>query len=83
MKLVVPVGPGEVELNYMWLPTFIGMDTNVKKLIEEKVGPELVGKELTEDTLQFAHDLIVDTLCDRYKIEGLRDYLDSIKFVTT
>lgn len=82
MKLIVATGPGEVELNYMWLPLFIGLNTQLKQEIEDLVGPKLVGKDLTDDTIDEAHELVLNFLEERFPdLHGLRDYLDSIKFV--
>ena len=82
MLAVIRSGPGEVSLNFMWLPTFIAYDAALKKHIEEKLAPELVGKDLTEDVLQHAHDAALDIICAwHHAIPGLRDYLDAMKFV--
>jgi len=82
MRLITRTGPGEVEFNFMWAPTFIGLDSTVKKEIEKHMGPKLVGKTMDDDTLDWAHDEVIDFLCQRYGgIPGLRDYLDALKFV--
>lgn len=82
MYAIVRSGPGEVQLNFMWLPAFIAYDVAIKKRIEEKLGPQLVGKDLTEDTLQWAHEQALDIICEVHKaLPGLRDYLDAMKFV--
>lgn len=65
----------------MWLPTFIGLDTRLMQHLEEKLKPELEGKELTEDTLKYAHERAMDIICEHHPIPGLRDYLDAVKFV--
>ena len=81
MRAVVITGPGKLELNYMWLPTFIGMDNRMKQLLEKQLSPELVGKPLTDETLDFAHQRVVEFILEKYNLEGLRDYLDALKFV--
>ncbi len=82
MLTIVRSGPGKVELNFMWLPAFIAYDTVLKKRIEDELSPKLMGKELTDDTLQWAHDAVLDIVCSvHHAIPGLRDYLDAIKFV--
>jgi hypothetical protein len=80
MRTVIATDPGKVEVNWMWLPAFCA-DSRTKKFIEEQLAPRLVGKVLTEEVLDWAHEQVLDILCDRHKIEGLRDYLDSLKFV--
>lgn len=81
MRFIVATNPGTVELNFMWLPTFLGMDVNLKKYIEDEMGPQLQGKELSVETLDWANERIIDLICERYKLDGLRDYLDAVKFV--
>lgn len=81
MRAVVSTEPGKLELNYMWLPTFVGMNGAMKKTLEEKLVPELVGKPMTEETLDFAHDRVVELILEKFPLDGLRDYLDALKFV--
>jgi hypothetical protein len=82
MRLIVREGPGKVGLNFMWLPAFCAMDNNLKKQVEEAVGPKLKGKPMNDETLNFAHNEALDFICNYHKaIPGLRDYLDAIKFV--
>jgi hypothetical protein len=82
MRLVVRSGPGQVELNYMWLPTWIGMNEALLKEIEKALAPVLVGKDLDDGTLEEAHFLVLDYLKERFSnINGLFDYLDGMKYV--
>jgi hypothetical protein len=84
MRLVVitETKPFTVSFNFMWAPTFIGLDNSLKKELEERIGPELVGKEVSDKVLDEAHDKIVAFIVEKYSaIEGLRDYLDAIKFI--
>lgn len=71
-------------LNYMWLPTFIGVDTSVKQRLEAAVANKFIGRPLTDDLLVEMHNEVVQTLTSFYPaLNGLRDYLDSMKFVTS
>jgi hypothetical protein len=82
MKLVVRTGPNTVGLNYMWMPTWVGMNTALLLEIEAHLKPVLVGKALTEESLQLAHDSVLNFLVERFsEIHGLLDYIDGIKFV--
>lgn len=82
MKLVVVPEPGVLELNYMWLPTWIGINTPLKQELEAALRTKLVGKDLTEASIDEAHDLVVDFFSTKFpNLVGLRDYLDSLKFV--
>ena len=83
MRLVVSPEPGVVELNYTWLPVWIGINTPLKNELEQAIADKLVGRKLTEETLDEAHELVVDFFAQRFPaLKGLRDFLDSIKFVT-
>lgn len=81
MRLITVTEPGKVEFNFMWAPGFIAFNSRLKMELEEKLGPELVGKEMTEATLDWAHERVVDFLLEKFPLPGLRDYLDAIKFV--
>lgn len=83
MRLVVATAPGELELNYMMLPTFIGMNASLKKELEEALRPHIEGQPWTETTLDQAHDLVLDFLEKKFPaLQGLRDYLDGLKYMT-
>lgn len=82
MRAVVHTEEGILELNWMWLPTWIGMNANLKASIEKELAEKVVGLSITEDNLDYIHGLVVDYLVKQNTfVEGLRDYLDSLKFV--
>jgi hypothetical protein len=85
MRLVQATDEGVVELAFMWLPTFIGMNAKKLQEVEEKLKDKLEafkGKPFTEEVLDELHDLLLDFLEEEYRgIDGLRDYLDAIKYV--
>lgn len=82
MLLVERTGPGAVGLNYMWLPTWIGLNAELIRDIEKAVSARVVGRELTEATLKTAHQAVLDYLVGRFpEQEGLFDYLDGIKYI--
>jgi hypothetical protein len=72
---------GVLELNYMWLPTFLGQNSGLKKYIEEMISPEVVGKTVTTQLMDDVNTRVIDIICEKYPLNGLRDYLDGIKFV--
>ena len=83
MKLVVHTSPGKVELAYTWLPTWLGMNSAIHEEIGQALRKKLVGLPITEKTLDDAHDMVIDFLVERFPgIAGLRDCLDSIKYVS-
>jgi hypothetical protein len=82
MRAVVVTDPGKVELSFMWLPLFIGQDPGLKKEIEKTIAQEFQGKHVDVFTLDEMHHRVLDIICEKHKaIVGLRDYLDSLKFV--
>ncbi len=81
MRLISVDGP-EVSVNYMFLPVFIGLNSVLLQELEEKVSPLLVGKEATDDVLDAANEAVLDFIEEKFPdIHGLRDYLDSLKFI--
>ncbi len=83
MRLIVQTDYGKTELNYTWLPTWIGMNTALKNELEKAVSDKIVGKVMSEEVLDEAHDLIVKWFADKFpNLVGLADYLDALKYVT-
>ena len=86
MRFVHLTGPGKLELNYMWLPTWLGINTVALKAVEEALKSKVSsgGLKATEETLDELSDLVIEILVEKYgqTHEGLSDYLDGIKFVT-
>jgi len=82
MRAVVIIGPGELELNWTFLPSFIGMNPLLKKELEEALKPIIEGQAWTESSIDQAHDLVLDFLEKKFPaLRGLRDYLEGLKFV--
>lgn len=82
MRTVVVTAPGVLELNFMWLPTWIGSNAMIKKRLEEMLSESVVGRELTEANLDEINELVIEALEElNPSVEGLRDYLDGLKFV--
>lgn len=83
MKAVYISGQGEISLNHMWLPTWIGMNSQLKSAIEKDLQQKLCGLSMDDSGLDKAHEIVIEYLCQRFEIKGLRDYLDAMKFVET
>lgn len=82
MRAVVHVSPGILELNYMWLPTAIGMNSLLKRELEEALGPKLQGLPLDDAGLDKAHDIVVDFLVQKFpEVNGLERFLDGMKYL--
>jgi hypothetical protein len=84
MRLVTMTAPGRLELNFMWLPTWLGINREAVAAVEKEIAPKVVGRAATEEELDAINDEVLDILTTRYpQIEGLRDFLDGLKFVGT
>lgn len=82
MRAVTAPEPGVVELNYMWLPSFIGMNGVLKRKLEKALKEEIEGRPLSEELLDEAHNLVISFLEKEFPgISGLKDYLDGLKFI--
>lgn len=82
MRFVERTGPGKLELNYMWLPTWIGMNEALIRELEEELGKTVIGKVLTDELLEVAHQQLLSILRAKFPQQaGLLEYLDGIKFV--
>ncbi len=81
MRLIEAEGK-EVFVNYMYLPTFLGLNKVMLQEMETQIGPMLVGKEATDEVLDEANEAVLDFIEKRFpEVDGLRDYLDALKFV--
>lgn len=79
MHAVVATLPGVLELNYSWLPTWIGMNAQLKREVEEALHRELENQPLDLDR---AHKIVVSFLTSKFpNIVGLEDHLDGLKFI--
>lgn len=83
MRLVDRTSPGTLGLSYMWLPTFIGMNSSLVAEIDTAVAEACVGLDLNETTLDLAERAAHQFLEKRFpNIPGLFEYIDGLKYVT-
>ena len=82
MRFVDRTAPGKLELNFMWLPTWIGMNEALIRDLEKELSETIVGRDLTEELLDEAHQKILQLLVDKFpQVVGMFEYLEGIKFV--
>lgn len=82
MRLIQLTAEGRLELNWMWLPTWLGMNGAVLDKVEKSLAPKIRGVEVTEQTLDDFNTVVLDELVTQFpELGGLRDYLDGLKFV--
>ena len=82
MKLVHLAEDGAAELQWMWLPTFIGQSFYVMEDLRKawKIAfPD--GLPATDEGLQKIHDFTIDWLDKKFNIPGLSNYLSAIEYV--
>lgn len=82
MRLVHLTAPGQLELNFMWMPTWLGINKAAKEAIEAELKSKVAGLPATDENLDAINDMVLEVLALKYdRVEGLRDYLDGLKFV--
>lgn len=81
MRFVIQTEPNVVELNWMWLPTFIGMHSGFKAEMEDHFLKKFKGRNVTPAILDEIHQEIISFLLEKYPRKGLEKYLDAVKFV--
>jgi hypothetical protein len=81
---------GKWQVAWMWMPHFLAVDGSLHKFVGEKMTEEFKGTMLEGDVhnmyppsltpiLQRMHNRVIDLILEKYPINGLRGYLESIK----
>lgn len=79
MRTVVRVDKGVLEVNYMWLPSWIGMNSVLMRELGEHMQSKAVGREFDDDLLDELDLECRSFLCQRFPtIKGLDRYLDGL-----
>jgi hypothetical protein len=83
MLAVVRTAPGVIEVNYLWLPTWIGMNAALIREVEEHLKSHIVmGQPLNEETLQGLHEEVVLYLSAKFNsLAGLGQYINGLDAV--
>jgi hypothetical protein len=82
MRAVVATSKGVLELNWLWLPTWMGMNGPLREQLGKYLEPKLAGLAITEENLDYAHEEVLKFLVKEARgLEGVYDYLDGLKFV--
>lgn len=66
----------------MWLPTFIGINNATMLELGRDLTNEFLHTQTTERQLDMIDVWIVDWLCKKFPIPGLREYLSALKHVS-
>ncbi len=80
MRAIVHTGDGVVELNYLWLPTIIGMSASLKQAMEKALREELKGIPLDDAGLDRAHAIVVQYIIEKFpNVRGLDKYIAGMR----
>jgi hypothetical protein len=81
MRLVYFDEGGELVLNWMWLPTFMGQNYHLLRELETAWTERFLGKDTTEDVLDEIHEFTVEWLAEKAPLPGVAEYLLAIEHV--
>jgi hypothetical protein len=81
VRVVDVAEDGVIELNFMWLPTFIGQNIPIMQELKRDLEKEFKGKPITEATLCSMHEKVITWLLAKFPFEGLGKYLHAIEEV--
>lgn len=82
MRLVVQTEPGVFEVNFMWIPSWIGFNTALMSELPPIISEGMEGRVIDEDLLDELDARVVAWAVKRFpNIQGLDAYLDALKFV--
>jgi hypothetical protein len=88
MRLVLEAPGGTVELNWIWLPTWLGHNTRFKESVEQHMSDWIIehrsigATKITDDLLDVMHKEVISHIVDMFPgIPGLDKYLEAIQYV--
>lgn len=82
MRLITRTRDRELELNWMFLPTFMGMNLQLKREVEAELA-RYRGRTVTEDLLNEMHEFVLQYLLEKYPLNGLEAYLRALENVVS
>ena len=79
MRLVVATDPNTVEINYTWLPTWLGLNEQLIRKLSDRLRSIAVGRPLDDKTLALLEERLIDLLEEEFPyIERLGDLLRAV-----
>lgn len=82
MRTVQATDEGVVEVSYMWLPTFIGINKKLQEELELALKDRAEGRDLTEEFLDELDDMVISFIEKKFPIcTGIREFLDGLKYI--
>jgi hypothetical protein len=81
MKLIHQArdNPNIIELNWMWLPVFIGQNNSLLRALHHDLMAEFKEQEITPEILDQLHEYVIQWLCSRVPVKGLDLYLRGVE----
>jgi len=70
--------PSALDLNWMWLPAFIGQDHRMLQQLREELMEVFGGRPIQNETMAKIHHFVLDWFDRKYHIKGLRKYLEAV-----
>ena len=74
--------PGTFEVAWTWVPFFIAADSGLIESVDEEMKTRFGGREMLAygvvELMLEMHEAIIDMVCEKYPIKGLRQYLEAI-----
>jgi hypothetical protein len=77
-------GHGKWEVAWTWLPFFLASDQSLVKKVDQALTERFKGTDLSEDgghALMHMHNTVIETILEKYPMQGLGEYLASVKYV--
>ena len=82
MDLVIPTGDGNVEINFSWLPTWLGLNQPMLSQISSKMFESFVGRTIDAECIAQMNTEVIRLLCEEFSaINGLDTLLKALEHV--
>lgn len=82
MRVIQIAKDGAIELSWMWLPTFIGQNYPVLQALGVAWKERFPSGVTSDDAgLDEMHEFTIDWLCEKFSMQGLKEYLKAIENV--
>ena len=83
IRLIVGTDPQTVEINYTWLPTWLGLNEQLISKLADRIRPLAVGRVIDDDTLTVLENRLILLLVQEFPyIEGLDVLLRAVHNIT-
>lgn len=70
---------GKLEVAWMWLPTFLSMNSDLVSYVDEKMTEHFQGRDLGDpDLLYEMHKAVISRILDKFPMPGLEEYLKAV-----